>query len=438
MIRFLYAFFVLEAEVFNMGLLEPITHKEEIERLLNEAQQTYDQSKSQFDNQKKVTTKSLERLGKVKIDAWSDGMNSFVSVFSSFKNIEVNRRIESNLYFIGSDIEPKQMLMNIQNASMTANELARAGVAAVGTGALVGIASYGGAMMFGTASTGTAIAALSGAAKTNATLAWFGGGSKAIGGLGMAGGKLVLAGVAIAPILVVSALITSVKSKERLAEAKHINAEAKNAALQMDIVTTGMKGISNMSDNYSVFIKKLNQKFKPFIKELDRIRKKHQVGEGEQIDFNSLSSVEQKTLHLSWLMAQIYYQSLSVTILTDQGEISNEAKDTLAASKEQLRQIKKDTFRMTGEDAIAADVLWRNSARNMFIVNSIVTILLFYLGTIRMDVNVQSGYIYFVGAIIAFPVMIWFKKIPANKLYFYRIIRLVAALLFVLILHIVI
>ena len=75
-----------------MGLLEPITHKEEIERLLNEAQQTYDQSKSQFDNQKKVTTKSLERLGKVKIDAWSDGMNSFVSVFSSFKNIEVNRR----------------------------------------------------------------------------------------------------------------------------------------------------------------------------------------------------------------------------------------------------------------------------------------------------------------------------------------------------------
>ena len=93
---------------------------------------------------------------------------------------------------------------------------------------------------------------------------------------------------------------------------------------------------------------------------------------------------------------------------------------------------------MTGEDAIAADVLWRNSARNMFIVNSIVTILLFYLGTIRMDVNVQSGYIYFVGAIIAFPVMIWFKKIPANKLYFYRIIRLVAALLFVLILHIVI
>ena len=257
-----------------MGLLEPITHKEEIERLLNEAQQTYDQSKSQFDNQKKVTTKSLERLGKVKIDAWSDGMNSFVSVFSSFKNIEVNRRIESNLYFIGSDIEPKQMLMNIQNASMTANELARAGVAAVGTGALVGIASYGGAMMFGTASTGTAIAALSGAAKTNATLAWFGGGSKAIGGLGMAGGKLVLAGVAIAPILVVSALITSVKSKERLAEAKHINAEAKNAALQMDIVTTGMKGISNMSDNYSVFIKKLNQKFKPFIKELDRIRKK--------------------------------------------------------------------------------------------------------------------------------------------------------------------
>lgn len=181
-------------------------------------------------------------------------MDSFVTVFGTFKNVEMDRRIDSNMDFIGSDEEPKQMLMNIQNASMTANEVAKAGFAALGTGALVGIASYGGAMMFGTASTGTAIAALSGAAKTNATLAWFGGGAKAAGGLGMAGGKLILAGVVVAPIVAVAAVIAGAKGKEKLAEAKKIHAEAEEAVSQMNIMTTGMEGIAKMSDNYSSFI----------------------------------------------------------------------------------------------------------------------------------------------------------------------------------------
>jgi hypothetical protein len=46
-----------------------------------------------------------------------------------------------------------------------------------------------------TASTGTAISSLSGAAATNATLAWLGGGSLASGGLGVAGGQAILTAI---------------------------------------------------------------------------------------------------------------------------------------------------------------------------------------------------------------------------------------------------
>ncbi len=49
------------------------------------------------------------------------------------------------------------------------------------------------ATTFGTASTGTAISALSGAAATNAALAWLGGGTLAAGGAGIAGGSAFLA-----------------------------------------------------------------------------------------------------------------------------------------------------------------------------------------------------------------------------------------------------
>ena len=55
-----------------MGLLEPITHKEEIESLLNEAQSMYDNAKNKFESQKKQTTKRLENLGKVKVNAWME------------------------------------------------------------------------------------------------------------------------------------------------------------------------------------------------------------------------------------------------------------------------------------------------------------------------------------------------------------------------------
>lgn len=61
-------------------------------------------------------------------------------------------------------------------------------VAALGPSAAMGIATT-----FGVASTGTAISALSGAAATNAALAWLGGGTLALGGGGMAAGNALLA-----------------------------------------------------------------------------------------------------------------------------------------------------------------------------------------------------------------------------------------------------
>lgn len=71
--------------------------------------------------------------------------------------------------------------------------------AGVGVATGVGVAAFGPtaamaiATTFGTASTGTAITALSGAAATNAALAWLGGGALVAGGGGMAAGEAFLA-----------------------------------------------------------------------------------------------------------------------------------------------------------------------------------------------------------------------------------------------------
>lgn len=73
------------------------------------------------------------------------------------------------------------------------------GVGLAGTTVGVSMAAFGPtaalavATTFGTASTGTAISALSGAAATKAALAWLGGGALAAGGGGMAAGNALLA-----------------------------------------------------------------------------------------------------------------------------------------------------------------------------------------------------------------------------------------------------
>lgn len=87
------------------------------------------------------------------------------------------------------------------------------GVVMLGPTAAMGIATT-----FGVASTGTAISALSGAAATNAALAWLGGGALAAGGGGMAAGNALLAlagpiGWAIAGITILSSGLLIWKAK---------------------------------------------------------------------------------------------------------------------------------------------------------------------------------------------------------------------------------
>jgi len=75
-----------------------------------------------------------------------------------------------------------------------AHRSALIGVSSLGLGAAGGAGIMGAAMAFGTAGSGAAISSLSGAAATNAALAYLGGGTIAAGGGGMAAGLMVVSG----------------------------------------------------------------------------------------------------------------------------------------------------------------------------------------------------------------------------------------------------
>ena len=116
-----------------------------------------------------------------------------------------------------------------------------AGVGVTAGAAIVSVAPSGAmwvATTFGTASTGVAISSLSGAAATNAALAWLGGGAVAAGGGGMAAGHafLALAGpigwtIAGASILTSVVLFSTNKIKMNGKKKEEIEAVKENTAL---------------------------------------------------------------------------------------------------------------------------------------------------------------------------------------------------------------
>ena len=82
----------------------------------------------------------------------------------------------------------------------TANRQMAIGTASTGAGAAFTCGALWAATTWGTAGTGTAISSLSGAAASNAALAWLGGGTVASGGGGMAAGAAILTGGAVVVI----------------------------------------------------------------------------------------------------------------------------------------------------------------------------------------------------------------------------------------------
>jgi hypothetical protein len=119
---------------------------------------------------------------------------------------------------------------------VNAGGLLKGGVVAAGMGAGASSAAASFVTTFATASTGTAISGLSGAAANSALLAWLGGGSLATGGLGMAGGAVVAGGIAVAPAVLVGGLILAAQAEKALEQATKFSSEVDVAIAKIDML----------------------------------------------------------------------------------------------------------------------------------------------------------------------------------------------------------
>lgn len=139
--------------------------------------------------------KVIEELGEHTSDLY-DSLTDIQDHFDKIRNVPAEKKLQyEELKKIR--LNWKQQAEKIEkDYKAAAAKKAGAGAAGVSAGVAVvamgPAAAMGIATTFGVASTGTAISALSGAAATNAALAWLGGGALAAGGGGMAAGEALL------------------------------------------------------------------------------------------------------------------------------------------------------------------------------------------------------------------------------------------------------
>lgn len=187
----------------------------------------------EVDKARQNTNNELARLGKLKIDIFSNQMKHVVDVVakSTSKLEDFNEAVLDN------------QIPQLSNIVTNSLEIEKGLASGVASGVLVGMGAYGSVGMLATASTGTAISTLSGVAATNATLAWLGGGSLAAGGFGMAGGTLVLGGIVSAPALAVMGFMAASKAEEALTEATKYSSNIDLKVAKLDEVIAVLEGI---------------------------------------------------------------------------------------------------------------------------------------------------------------------------------------------------
>ncbi|MCO6538794.1 MAG: hypothetical protein J6569_01520 [Gilliamella sp.] len=272
--------------------------KSEADEILERTKSRYNKRKDELDVLNKVSEQKLERLGTLELNIGKS--------FGEFKKIsdELLKQLKQN---DNKDLKlsvPKAKMDKIEEYSFSTVGFLGTVAASGAAGAAASFAVYSGVMAFAAASTGTPIAALSGVAAYNATMAAIGGGSLAAGGWGMAGGAMVLGAAAIAPMIAIAGFAYANHAEKALENAKKSSSEADTAITKMDLIDKHLSNTNNYVDKIYTSLEKINQTFNYYFSALKELHQKIVVlGWGEDISDNSEKSL--RVINNGYLLAAI-------------------------------------------------------------------------------------------------------------------------------------
>lgn len=263
-------------------------------------------------------SKSLQDLGELKVAILNGSIVRFVNAFSQLKNVDLNGIENPDEEFrirLGS-----KEFDEMKELTKFSSSLIQGSATGLASGALTAFGAYSAATSLATASTGTAIASLHGAAATNATLAWFGGGSLASGGTGMAGGVAVLGGIIAGPALLCMGIIVGAKAGRNLEKARtnaymtnEICEELENGSAECIMIRRRCYMIYNLLARLDAYLTPLTYAMEEIIK-------------SEGTDYSKYTEQSKKTIVSAAATVSSVKAALDTAVLTDSGALTEESE----------------------------------------------------------------------------------------------------------------
>lgn len=302
---------------------------DEAEENNNTARNMIRGAKGSLTKARNKTSKSLENLGNLKIEICETSISKFLSLFQQIKQVKFQQT--EGLKELSEFAINKESIVELRETTEVATSVAQGLLGGSIAGGAIAFGAWSAASAFATASTGTAIATLSGAAATNATLAFFGGGALAAGGLGMAGGAVALGGFAAGPLFAVLGIVSAANARENLENSEANLWEAREFKAEIDLARKACVGIQKRADLFSGMLTQLDRQFSIILNQMEK------VIQIEGTDYRKYSDGAKKTIAASLSLAQAIKAILDTPILTEKGNLTRRSKTVSEAIGKQLQ-----------------------------------------------------------------------------------------------------
>ena len=200
------------------------------------AKKRHESAVKNIEASREQTNSRFEDLGRLKAHTFSNQIKRLVEEIKRYKPASSKLKgFEETIEQLNVPEMEKMVAASLELGSAIAGGAASA--------ALAGLGAYGAVGVLASASTGTAIASLSGVAATNATLAWLGGGALSAGGLGIAGGTYVLGGIVAGPALAVAGMWMASEAEEAKTKAYEYASEVDKAIAKIKAMKTVLSAL---------------------------------------------------------------------------------------------------------------------------------------------------------------------------------------------------
>ncbi len=293
---------------------------DEAREIYDDAEALVNSAKSDVEKARGEANESLESLGQAKLDVVQNTLEPFWNTFKKIKHIEVSQSF--GMDELNSDFSEK--MKQLGDMDNLINALGGGALGGVAAGGLVALGAYGAIGTFGVASTGAAISGLAGAAATNATLAWLGGGSLAAGGLGVAGGTAVLGGIVAGPALAIMGCVMNAKAEENFYKAKREYKKAEGIAEELKTAATMCKSIAKRGDMFKMQLRKLAEE------KMNGLNCNLSAIVAQKTDYRTFTDVEKNVVAASVSTAVAIKSILDTPLLSEEGRLTDESEKLLA------------------------------------------------------------------------------------------------------------